>query len=65
MIIDKETERFLTVSEVSDLLHVHPNTLKRWTNNGKLTAYRFNRRRDRMYKLSDVNAFLNQLNQSR
>src|SRR4030042_1312416 len=30
----------LTVREVARLLHVHPNTLRRWTNNGRLKAYR-------------------------
>jgi len=30
----------LTVREVARLLHVHPNTLRRWSNKGRIRAYR-------------------------
>lgn len=30
----------LTVREVARLFHIHPNTLRRWSNNGRMKAYR-------------------------
>ena len=29
----------LTVTEVAQLFHAHPNTLRRWSNNGRIGAY--------------------------
>ena len=40
----------LTVREVARLLHVHPNTLRRWSNNGRIRAYRITPRGDRRFK---------------
>lgn len=62
MIITNKAEKFLTVAEVSALLHVHPNTLRRWVDEGKIFAYRINDRRDRRFKPSDVTAFIDQFN---
>ena len=44
----------LTVREVSQLLHVHSNTLRRWTDQGILKAYRIGPRRDRRFRAEDV-----------
>ena len=52
----------LTVREVADLLHVHPNTLRRWSNNGRIRAYRITPRGDRRFKREEIAHFLAELN---
>jgi excisionase family DNA binding protein len=52
----------LTIREVARLLHVHPNTLRRWSNNGRLRPYRINSRGDRRYKREEIAQFLDELN---
>jgi excisionase family DNA binding protein len=52
----------MTVREVAELLHVHPNTLRRWSNNGMLMTYRINSRGDRRYKREEIVRFLAELN---
>lgn len=51
-------EELLTLSEVSRLLKVHPNTLRAWDKNGVLKAVRFGMRGDRKYKREEVNKIL-------
>ena len=46
--------QLLTLKQTSELLHVHPNTLRQWDEKGVLTAVRFGVRRDRRYKREDV-----------
>ena len=48
----------LTVREAARLLHVHPNTLRRWSNRGTLAAYHITARGDRRFALRDVNSLL-------
>jgi len=52
----------LTVREVARLLHVHPNTLRRWSNQGKIRAYRITSRGDRRFKREEILRFLAELN---
>ena len=52
----------LTVREVDWLFHVHPNTLRRWSNNGRIKAYRINPRGDRRFKREEIAQFLAELN---
>ena len=52
----------LTVREVARLLHIHPNTLRRWSNEGKIRAYRITSRGDRRFKREEIAQFLAELN---
>lgn len=62
MVSDDNMDDMLTVSEVARLLHVHPNTLRRWSNKGRIRSYRINPRGDRRYRLRDIEGFLAHLN---
>lgn len=44
----------LTLQQASDILNVHPNTLRNWDNEGVLKAVRYGKRRDRRYRKADV-----------
>jgi len=52
----------LTVREVARLFHVHPNTLRRWSNKGRIRAYRITPRGDRRFKREEIARFLAELN---
>ena len=52
----------LTLREVARLFHVHPNTLRRWSNKGMIRAYRINQRGDRRFKREEIIRFLAELN---
>ncbi len=58
MVNYKETESMLTVGDAAHLLHVHINTVRRWSNNGILKAYRIGPRGDRRFKHEDISSFL-------
>ena len=49
-----QVSSMLTVQEVSQLLHVHGNTLRRWTRQGIIKAYRIGPRGDRRFRPEDV-----------
>ena len=59
------TESLLTVREVARLLHVHPNTLRRWSDRGRIRAYRITPRGDRRFKHEEILHFLAELNLTR
>ena len=48
----------LTTSDVARLLNVHINTVRRWSNQGVLKAYRIGSRGDRRFRQEDVSTFL-------
>ncbi|MCJ7576192.1 MAG: helix-turn-helix domain-containing protein [Dehalococcoidia bacterium] len=52
----------LTVREVARLLHVHHNTLRRWSNQGIIRAYRITARGDRRFRRDEIVRFLAELN---
>ena len=48
----------LTTSEVADILNVHINTVRRWSNQGSLKAYQLGPRGDRRFRREDIDEFL-------
>ena len=48
----------LSVTKAARLLGVHPNTVRAWSDAGRLRYYRINPRGDRRYRLSDLQRFL-------
>jgi excisionase family DNA binding protein len=50
--------QMLTVREVANLLHVHPNTVRRWSDMGLLRAHRLGYRCDRRYRVDDIEVFI-------
>ena len=47
----------LTTSEVARILNLHINTIRRWSNQGILKAYRIGSRGDRRFKKEDIDEF--------
>jgi len=54
----RSTSRMLTASEVADRLHVHINTVRRWSNQGMIKAYRIGPRGDRRFMEQDITNFV-------
>lgn len=54
----QDEKRLLTVAEVSDLLGVHMNTVRRWSERGLLTVYYIGSRGDRRFRRQDIDSFL-------
>ncbi len=48
----------LQVKEVAELLGIHPNTVRIWTDSGVLAAYRIGPRKDRRIPLAAVRLML-------
>ena len=48
----------LTVTKAARLLGVHPNTVRAWSDAGRLRYYRINPRGDRRYRMGDLQRFL-------
>jgi diguanylate cyclase (GGDEF)-like protein/excisionase family DNA binding protein len=54
----RPTDATLTVTKAARLLGVHPNTIRAWSDAGRLRYYRINPRGDRRYRLGDLQRFL-------
>lgn len=52
------TDSLLSVAQAASLLGIHPNTLRGWTDAGRLAAYRINARGDRRFRREDVERLL-------
>jgi diguanylate cyclase (GGDEF)-like protein/excisionase family DNA binding protein len=48
----------LSVTKAAHVLGVHPNTVRAWSEAGRLRYYRINERGDRRYRLNDLQRFL-------
>ena len=55
---DLQSRVMLAVTEVAQLLGVHPNTVRRWNQKGMLKSYRIGPRRDRRFRREDIDGFL-------
>jgi len=53
-----ELSEYLTLRQVSELLNVHPNTLRNWDKNGTLKPIRIGERKLRRYKKTDILRFV-------
>ncbi len=62
MVSGNEIGPMLTVREVARLLHIHSNTVRRWSDQGIIKAYRITRRGDRRFRRGDITHFLRELN---
>ncbi|MBM3156396.1 MAG: helix-turn-helix domain-containing protein [Chloroflexi bacterium] len=54
----EEMTPMLTIGKACQILYVHCNTLRRWTERGLIRAYRVGPRGDRRYRREDVDALL-------
>lgn len=54
---DNKIDPMLTTSEVARILNLHINTIRRWSNQGILKAYRIGSRGDRRFKKEDIDEF--------
>ena len=48
----------LTTGETAHMLGVHPNTVRKWSNDGLLVAYRIGPRGDRRFRAEDIAVLL-------
>jgi len=62
MVRDDQMSPMLTVREVARFLHIHSNTVRRWSDRGIIRAYRITRRGDRRFRLADIARYLAELN---
>ncbi len=62
MVRDNQMGPMLTVREVARLLHIHSNTVRRWSNRGRIRAFRITPRGDRRFRREDIARFLAELN---
>ena len=58
MAIGNLTDSMMTVSEASKILHVHPNTLRRWSDKSIIKSYCITPRGDRRFMARDIDQFL-------
>ena len=53
-----DPDALLTTAEAAELLNVHVNTVRRWSNRGVLETYRIGSRGDRRLRQGDVDKLL-------
>jgi len=55
---DLNSKVMLTTRDAAQLLGLHPNTVRHWSNIGILKAYRIGSRGDRRFRREDIDGFL-------
>ncbi len=55
---EQQPSELLTVGQAARSLGVHPNTVRKWSNQGLLQPYRVGPRGDRRFRRSDVERLL-------
>ena len=63
MLNNNEILPMLTVKDVSRLLNIHINTVRRWSDQNIIRAYRITRRGDRRFRQEDIDCFLAEYNE--
>lgn len=53
-------DNLLRTGDVARLLNIHANTVRRWSRNGILKAYRIGPRGDRRFVESEINRFFHE-----
>src|SRR5579864_639885 len=53
-----EEQRFLTIAEAAEFLHVSQTSLRRWSNSGRLRSFRVGGRNERRFLIEDLLAFM-------
>jgi excisionase family DNA binding protein len=54
----KSRHKLLSTTDAAELLSVHPNTIRRWSDNSLIPAYRVGKRLDRRFRRIDLEKFL-------
>jgi diguanylate cyclase (GGDEF)-like protein/excisionase family DNA binding protein len=54
----RPTDATLSVTRAAQVLGVHPNTVRAWSDAGRLRYYRINPRGDRRYRMGDLQRFI-------
>ncbi len=57
-----KTGGLLTLEQAAKVLHVHCNTLRRWSDSGKIRTLRINERGDRRFRMQDIEEYLEAFN---
>ncbi len=56
--MDSGTDNLMTSGDVAEMLHIHINTVRRWSDRGILKPFRIGPRGDRKFARQDVISFL-------
>lgn len=63
MLGSEDVKPVLTVKDVADMLHIHVNTARRWSDQGIIKSYRITRRGDRRFRREDILRYLAEFNE--
>ena len=60
----EDKTKLLRIKEAAEMLNVNPETLRRWDNEGRLTAVRIGKRQDRRYRIEDIHKVIESTNKT-